>query len=224
MGYTTDFSGRFKLNRPLTEAQAAYLTKFCETRRMKRDEEITAGRPDPVREAVGLPVGHEGEYFVGEHGFHGQCDRDIMDRRRQELLNEGVEMRDTWERSYGEIGIIDYNREPSTQPGLWCQWVPSECRNYIEWNGAEKFYNYEEWLQYICDNFLKPWGLTLNGEAGFQGESRDDRGKVYCHGNRVTKVEEGEDPPALLAVATAAVDWEEAEIPEYDGYEDDEDY
>lgn len=32
MGYTTDFEGRFQLNKPLSEDQAAYLTAFAKTR------------------------------------------------------------------------------------------------------------------------------------------------------------------------------------------------
>jgi hypothetical protein len=37
MGYTTDFSGEFKLDKPLTDEQAIYVNKFADTRRMKRD-------------------------------------------------------------------------------------------------------------------------------------------------------------------------------------------
>jgi hypothetical protein len=32
---------------------------------MKRDAEKASKLADPVREAVGLPIGTEGEYFVG---------------------------------------------------------------------------------------------------------------------------------------------------------------
>lgn len=63
MGYSTDFTGRFDLDRPLTPEHAAYLRKFAETRRMKRDPAKLP--PDPTRDAVGLPVGPEGAYFVG---------------------------------------------------------------------------------------------------------------------------------------------------------------
>lgn len=206
MGYTTDFNGRFKLDRPLNPAQIAYLTKFCQTRRMKRDEEITAKRPDPVREAVGLPVGDEGEYFVGEGGFCGQCDEDELQKVKQRLVDGGMSWGDAYRESQKQIGILDYNHEPATQPGLWCQWLPTECGNYIEWNGAEKFYCYVEWLQYICDHFLTPWGLTLNGEIAFQGESYDDNGKFYCVANQVTK-----NASPLVHLATAAVDWEQSD-------------
>ena len=47
--------------------------------------------------------------------------------------------------------IIDYNRPPSTQPGLWCQWVPTEDKLHIEWDGGEKFYEYIGWIEYIIE-------------------------------------------------------------------------
>ena len=98
MGYTTDFEGRFKLDKPLSPEQALYLHAFCETRRMVRDvavlekagpdpfvgrnhdliaESVFAGKPvtdRSLREAVGLPLGEEGGYHIGR-GFAGQ-DRD----------------------------------------------------------------------------------------------------------------------------------------------------
>jgi len=39
-----------------------------------------------------------------------------------------------------ENDIIDYNRPPEGQPGLWCQGVASEDGTEIHWNGAKKFY------------------------------------------------------------------------------------
>ena len=71
MGYHTDFDGVFTLDQPLTEAQRTYLHRFASTRRMKRSESKVAELPDPIREAVGLPVGKDGGYFVGSTGKHG---------------------------------------------------------------------------------------------------------------------------------------------------------
>lgn len=158
MGYTTDFYGRFELDRPLSEAHAAYLNQFSDTRRMKRDASKTALRPDPIREAAGLPVGDEGAYFVGETGFAGQ--------------DNGPD-------------VLDHNRSPNGQPGLWCQWVPTSDRAGIEWNGGEKFYYYTEWLKYIIEHFLKPWGYVLNGEVEWCGEDRHDVGKIVVDNNSV---------------------------------------
>lgn len=69
MGYTTDFSGEFAVTPNLKPEHVAFLQSFNRTRRVARDETIAATLPDPVREAVGLPVGFEGSYFVGETEF-----------------------------------------------------------------------------------------------------------------------------------------------------------
>jgi hypothetical protein len=148
MGYTTDFSGSFKLNKKLDKETHEFLTKFSETRRMKR--------------RLPAKYGVEGEFFVDGTGMFGQ-DRD-----------------DT---------IIDYNRPPATQPGLWCQWIPSEDGTAIEWNGGEKFYEYIPWIKYIIANFLAPKGYVLNGEVQWQGEDSDDQGIIEIVNNVVkTKI------------------------------------
>ncbi len=158
MGYSTDFSGQFDLDHPLCEGTCNYLRKFAETRRMKRNAAEAAKLADPAREAVGLPIGKDGEYFVGSEGFMGQ-DQDSS--------------------------IVEYNYPPSTQPGLWCQWVPNEDGTAIEWDGGEKFYEYVEWLEYIISNFLDPWGYKLNGQVEWQGEDMGDRGVIRVKDNVV---------------------------------------
>lgn len=161
MGYTTEFDGFFELDQGLTEDQAKYLNEFSNTRRMKRRTEGTKEMPDPVREAVGLPVGTDGGYFVGGGGLCGQ-DRDAS--------------------------VIDYNKPPEGQPCLWCQWIvrDDDTRTIIEWDGNEKFYNYVEWLEYIIENFLNPWGRTLNGKVCWTGEDSGDLGKIVVKDNVVT--------------------------------------
>lgn len=39
-----------------------------------------------------------------------------------------------------EIFLLDENEPPTSQPGLWCQWAPTDDGEWIEWNGMEKFY------------------------------------------------------------------------------------
>jgi hypothetical protein len=131
---------------------------------MRRDAGLTAQRSDPVREAAGLPVGEQGEYFVGEGGHGGQGKGGFGSRPE---------------------GVLDYNRPPDSQPGLWCQWEPNETGTQLEWNGAEKFYNYTEWLQYLIKNFLTPWGYTLKGKVTWQGENDDDVGFIVVYNNRI---------------------------------------
>jgi len=163
LGYTTDFTGQFKFDAPLTAAQVAYLNKFSRTRRVKRDAEKADQQRDSVRYKVGLEVGPEGAYFVGAEGFAGQDQSD---------------------------DILDYNHPPAGQPSLWCQWVPTEDGEAIEWDGNEKFYEYIAWIEYIIEHFLTPWGRTLSGEVSWQGESSDDRGVIFIKDNEVVSQED----------------------------------
>lgn len=80
MGYTTDFSNSFSLNKPLSAIHSEYLLKFAGTRRVKRNQTIASTLPDPAREAVGLPIGKQGAYFVGGGGDFGQAnDASVID-------------------------------------------------------------------------------------------------------------------------------------------------
>lgn len=72
-------------------------------------------------------------------------------------------------------------------PGIWCNWVPSNDGTAIVYDGQEKFYHYAEWIQYLIEHFLKPWGYTVNGEVSWFGENRSDVGKIVVKNNVVTK-------------------------------------
>ncbi len=164
MGYTTDFDGAFELDKPLTPEHYNYLTAFGDIRHFRRDTDKLQDMSDPKREAVGLPLGRDGEFYIGSEtlGFMGQV---------------------------RDASTIDYNNPPPSQPGLWCQWIPTEDGVAIEWDGGEKFYSYVEWLQYIIENFLKPWGYVLNGTVRWRGENFDDIGVISVIDNQI-KVEE----------------------------------
>lgn len=73
-------------------------------------------------------------------------------------------------------------------PGFWCDWVPTDDRLGIEWNGSEKFYSYTEWLQLIVSRFLEPNGYKLNGEVMWRGEDFEDRGILVAYNNEITEV------------------------------------
>ena len=163
MGYTTDFTGKFKLNKPLDKETLTYLKKFSGTRRMKR-------KLDPK-------YGVEGEFYVDGGGDFGQAQ---------------------------EPNIIDYNESPSTQPGLWCQWAPTDDGKHIEWNGTEKFYEYFLWLKYILEKLLVPKGYLLSGVVHWTGEDHSDIGTIQAIGSDIL-VEEGSHKDSLLPVSVDAI-------------------
>lgn len=158
MGYTTDFDGEFEVSPTLLPKHKFYLTRFSETRRMKRDVEkltkITNSNSNHAK--VGLPLGVEGEFFVDGSGD----------------------------------SVIDGNKPPSNQPGLWCQWIPTEDGTVIKWDEGEKFYYYVEWIEYMIDNFFKPWGYKLNGSISWNGEDSEDLGLIKVT-NNVVEVKRG---------------------------------
>jgi hypothetical protein len=156
MGYTTHFDGIFTLNERLFDSQVLYLLEFSRTRRMKRNVEVLQNVPDPAREAVGLPLGEEGGYFVNQK----------------------------WDEQ-DEISVVDYNKPPRGQPGLWCQWIATPDGRGIEWDGGEKFYHYIAWLQYIILHFLEPWGYRLSGEVKWTGEDPSDTGRIIVEDNKL---------------------------------------
>lgn len=146
MGYTTDFSGRFETNKPLSDKMFNFLKAFNQTRRMGRN--------------VDAVFGVQGEFYV----FGGWGDGRLENDKKT---------------------VINHNEPPVTQPGLWCQWIPSDDRMGIEWDGVEKFYNYTEWLVYLIHKILAPNGYVLNGTVTWQGEETGDVGEIIVENNRV---------------------------------------
>lgn len=166
MGYTTEFEGQFAISPPLDPKHKGYLEAFANTRRMRRGKEFDLGighreipiLNDPVREAVGLPWGDHGEFCVAGVGYRGQGD---------------------------DPTIEDHNSPPGDQPGLWCQWIPTEDGTALVWDGGEKFYHYTGWLSYLIKKFFIPWGYTLNGRVTYVGEDHSDRGEIEVKNNEV---------------------------------------
>lgn len=86
----------------------------------------------------------------------------------------------------GTNGVRDHNSPDASQPSLYCNWIPSEFGDELEWNGSEKTYESENWIKYLIEHFLKPGCLAkdalpflqanhvLNGVIEAQGEDNAD--------------------------------------------------
>ena len=134
MGYNTEFFGRFNTSKELTKEQIEYLIMFSESRRLKRDPTKISKQKNvnkrclELLKILNLPIGKEGEFYCGKEDYNE--------------LNES---------------IINYNHNPTTQPGLSCDWIPNEDGSSIIQSGMEKFYEYVEWIEYMIESFFKPW-------------------------------------------------------------------
>ena len=182
MGYDTYFKGRFSLNVPLKPEHKAYLQRYTRCPHLPLDEERLKVYPDPLREAVGLPIGKYGIYFTG----------DIDDDAYDDICL----YKDTYDSSYH-----CYRRKmlstPEAQaeaaflaPASGCQWVPTADGRGIEEEG-EKFYYYDEWLRFLLKHFLLPWGYELSGEVFYQGE-QGEHGRILVVDNEVQVVVDGD--------------------------------
>lgn len=78
----------------------------------------------------------------------------------------------------------NYSKYPEF-PSFYCQWVPTEDRKGLEWDGNEKFYEYIEWLHILIEKFFNPWGIKLNGEVKWRGEHWIDIGVIKITNNKV---------------------------------------
>lgn len=77
MGYTTDFSGSFKLNKPLSEKMKEFMTNLASTRRMGR--------------SLGDKYGVEGEFFCEDLANCGQNSTpDVIDHNEPPRTQPGL--------------------------------------------------------------------------------------------------------------------------------------
>ncbi len=109
---------------------------------------------------VAPKYGVDGEFYVEGGGFMGQAT---------------------------ERNVIDHNRPPRTQPGLWCQWLMQEDHQTIAWDEGEKFYEYTRWIEYLIDRVLAPRGYVVNGEVCWRGEDFFDVGRITVTDNEVSE-------------------------------------
>ena len=104
MGYTTDFIGKFDLNKELSPKMKQYLTLFNETRRMKRNTD----------EVFGV----QGEFYVFGGGSFGQDhEPNIIDFNEPPTTQPSL-----------------WNQWTPTQDGMGIEWDNGEkFYNYTEW-------------------------------------------------------------------------------------------
>lgn len=174
MDYYIETNGTLKLKKPLTKTHATYLYEFSCAQRQARDVRKLERVADPVRAAVGLPLGTWGNYCVlGE-----------MAMQKTPSLYES---------------IIHANIPPLDQPSSWCNWIPIDCGREIRLCNLDCSGKPVEWLQYILKHFLTPWGYELNGQLSWQDESSREKSVIKVSNNRIVQPSNAE---ALLKVAT----------------------
>lgn len=188
MGYTTYFDGQFNLDHPLTIEHRNYLKAFSEVRHVLWNVELLEQiEDDPIRKAVGLPIGKNGQYFTGSVAIRGKCvghpalAYTTLQEVYPELFAEIASFSDE-----PPTLLSGYNFPPSGVPNLWCHWEPNVEGTAIQWDGGEKFGGYVSWLRYLLEHFLIPWHYKLNGRVHWRGEYDEDEGSIVVINNEIT--------------------------------------
>lgn len=164
-GCYTDFDGilHFWEGKKLDRNQIDYLNEFSKIQHGFLDVNQIKYRPDPLRKAVGLPVGVHGCFYI--YSNDDEAAKNLLHQRQA--------------------------TPPSIWPSLssWCCWVPTESGDGLQWNGNGREYDSAKWLQWLQDNILIRWGFQLTGHVFYRyftllGEQRfgcspDDMGVIY---------------------------------------------
>lgn len=132
-------------------------------------------------------------YFEGEF----QLDRPLSNEHFHFLREFAMEEHDPDEEG------TPAEEESSGRPCPYCQWTPSEDGTEIQWDSGEKFYGWLEWLHYLVEHRLQPWGYRLNGQVRWRGEDVTDGGTIYVKDNRIEAVPDVNPGPS----------WDRAYVP-----------
>jgi hypothetical protein len=159
---TVEMFGRFELNSPLAMPHLQYLQKFCSIRHMRRRTGMLTNLADPLRIAAGLPLGADGEFYVGAHAVDSESD----------------------------LTIVDANVQPRSQPGVLCDWTFGDDASSIVWAGQPgSLQTHLAWLQYLLDEFLVPWGHETNGAVYWRSTENDsEQGVIVLRKNEISSM------------------------------------
>lgn len=111
-----------------------------------------------LKNLYGKNFGTEGEFFVDGKGSFGQ---------------------------ESDETVLNNNAPPRTQPGLWCQWTVENDRKTITWDGGEKFYQADAWINYLIEAILKPRGYIVNGSVNALGDDPEDQWSIFAVDNEL---------------------------------------
>ena len=189
------FYGEFRVEPALRPEHWAYLRQFSRSRRMRRDPVRTADLSDPLRIAVGLPIGIDAGYYVGMDEYGGDLREpsivDVNVPPGQPSMREylGDEPLDEDERLRRLRAYWDAQHKAwlsgEAQPDLWCQWIPTDDGRAIVWDRGEKFERPDAWIEYLLRHFLVPWGYVLNGRVEWDGPDEDEYGVILVTDNEL---------------------------------------
>ena len=163
MGYHTAFQGEFYITPSLTTEQTHFLKAFVNVRHGIRLVTLLEKLPDPLRQAVNLPMMADGLYCVSQEA------------------ND--------DKFYSDYN----NNTPALgTPDLYCPWKISNDGTLLQSKNADKSYSLGEWLEFLVTHFFTPWNVKVSGQVMWQSDYIGDVG-VYILKENLLEVVTFED-------------------------------
>tara|TARA_B100001057_G_scaffold314096_1_gene314228 strand:+ start:281 stop:844 length:564 start_codon:yes stop_codon:yes gene_type:complete len=178
MGYNTRFKGSLKLSKPLTEEQQKWYNDWRTIRKQHYDS-------DKLMEHYKGVGSLDGDY--GENGeFFGYIPNEILKNYETNGWNDEYQL---WINGRNDMMFPkEHNTPPSNQPSLWNKWkIEGDILSFDD--EKEKFYGYNNWLEYIRTKILSKWGITFldvdsdENILRWIGDDTEDRGEIYYLNN-----------------------------------------
>lgn len=109
-------------------------------------------------------------------GYNTKFDGEFKFSRKLTHTEAGI-LRDFYDGN--DIGCFE------GKPNAYLQWVVSQDRDALVYDGEEKFYEYIPWIEYLCKNYFEPWGVKVNGRVKWQGEDAGDIGVIVATDSQI---------------------------------------
>ena len=141
--------GNLTFDRPLRDEHTKYLQRFFEIQHFQRDVDRLEQLADSLRLAAELPLGTQGEYFLGEGS--------------DSSINPCSSPADSSQRHRDTITRWD---PPSDQPSNYCGWeLTADYTGLTSTGETNKPDEYLKWLYYLIKSFFVRWEYALNGRV-----------------------------------------------------------
>lgn len=154
------FRGVFTLQPAPSPAQAAYLKAFLAVQHGYWPVQYVSKQPDPLREAVSLPLGEDAAFFVGHQNNKLQGRNPFIDK------------------CHGcRVG-------PGGQPhcGI-CPWHLSQDATQLKPDNKGITMMPMKWLGWIITHFLQPWNINITGKVFLEDPCTSQEGTLVALSN-----------------------------------------
>ena len=160
------FQGAFNLTPALSSAQTSYLQAFLAVQHGFWPLKYVRQQSDPVREAVGLPLGADAAYYTGHH-------------------SNGLKGRHPFIDKYNTI-----SPGPGNQPHCGnCPWQLSPDDRQLVPDKKKLAAMPLKWLGWLVKYIFTPWKINVTGVASYDDPCTSQEGKIVAESSHSIWVE-----------------------------------